>query len=183
MCSSPRLKFWHSSLSLNKDDDKNLKPIPIWKGTLCQIPLPSVDVLGRDVRGCADAVSSLLLFHSTRNGLSSMGAQDHSLQLTQKQCLLCHFASSAIPVWQGQVLWAAVGLQWPTHQTDWLCSELLHPCTVAICPSGVSCTPKSLEKHLSTFQSTSIPKHIFSLLSRYWQACHALLGQWLIATK
>lgn len=182
MCSSPRLKFWHSSLSLNRDDDKNRKPIPIWKGTLCQIPLSSVDVLGGEVHGCADADSSLLLFHNTtRNGLSSVVAQDHSLQLTQRQCLLCHFASSAIPLWQGQVPRAAGGLQWPTYQTDWLCS--LSYCTVAICPSGVSCTPKSLEKHLSTFQSTSIPKHIFSLLSRYWQACHALLGQWLIATK
>lgn len=141
VCSSPRLKFWHSSLSLNRDDDKNLKPIPIRKGTLCQIPLPSLDILGGEVHGCVDADSSLLLFHSTtRNGLRSMGAQDCSLQLTQRQCLLCHFAFSTISLWQGQVPWAAVGLQWPTHQTDWLCNvsyciPALWPSAQVVCPA------------------------------------------------
>lgn len=87
----------HSSLSLNRENDKNLKPIPIWKGTLCQTPLPSVDVLGGEVHGCVDTDSSLLFFHSTtRNSLRFMGAQDHSLQLTQRQCLLCPFSSPAL---------------------------------------------------------------------------------------
>ena len=49
------------------------------------------------------------------------------------------------------------------HQIDRPCSiQLLHACTVAICPSGLSCTPTCLETHLNTIQSTSlIPKYIF----------------------
>lgn len=106
-----------------------------------------------------------------RTTLSSWPKSNACSAILPPQTFLCGRARYC-----GQ-LWVCSG------QTDWLCSELLHPCTMAICPSGVSCTPRSLEKHLGTFQSTSIPKHIFSLLSRYWQACHALLGQWLIATK
>lgn len=184
MCSSPRLKFWHSSLSLNREDDKNLKPIPIWKGTFCQTLAPSVDVLGGDVHGYVDTDSSLLLsYSSTRNGLRFRGARDHSPAEPNAMpalsfCPLSHFSVVGA---------GTMGSCGPAvaNTPNWLSlqCELLHPCTVAISSSGASCTPESLETHLSTIQSTSIPKHIFSLFSRYWQACYALLGWWLIATK
>lgn len=157
MCSSPRLKFWHSSLSLNREDDKNLKPIPIWKGTLCQTPLPSVDVLGGGVHGSVDTDSSLLLFY-TPQGMAS-GSQEHSPAEPKAMpalsfCLLSHFSVVAMGSYGSAV---ANTPKWLSLQC-----ELLYPCTVAICSSGVSCTPKSLETHLSTIQSTSVPKHIFA---------------------
>lgn len=109
----------NSSLCLNREDDKNLKPIPIWKGTLCQTPFPSVDVLGREVHGCADIDSSLLLFYSTtRNDLKFTGAQDHSPAEPKAMpplwfCLLSHFS-------------------------------MVGPSTMGSCGSGVANTPNCL---------------------------------------
>lgn len=133
LCSSPRLKFWHGSLSLNREDNKNLKPIPVWKGCLCQIPLPSVDVLEER---CMAVWKLIVHYCSSPTALQGMasGSWEHSttLQMNQRQCLLYHFASSAISLWQGQVLWT-----WHrTHGQPGVCSSRHIPnclCSVSYC--------------------------------------------------
>lgn len=177
ICSSPLLKFWHRSLSLNKDDDKNLKPIPIWKGTLCQIPLPSVHVSRGEEHGCADPANSPLLF-SLRGGHGEPcflqhhqeGPQDHEALsfcsvILLPQPFLCGRARySGFDTGNVSNRGSAAA---DAHGIDCPCRiQLLHACTAAICPSGLSCTPKGLETCLSTIQRTSlIPKHIFLCLA------------------
>ena len=153
ICSSPLLKFWLCSLSLNKDD-KSLKPVPIWKGTLCLIPLPSVRVPRVEERGWAGTATSPLLFSpcvrqawrgpiscsTSGSGLGFVGPQEllpatASAMPALSFCLLCRFTvagTGTVGLMEG--VWAAAGPQQPMH-TGMTAPAACSYCTPALWPS------------------------------------------------
>lgn len=112
VCSSLLLKFWHDSLSLNKDDNKNLKPsYSHLKRDL--VPDPTalcVCVKRREAQLCRYCqLSNALLpmrqawrtpFPTPPTEMAS-GSWEHrsTHQPYQMQRLLSHFASSALSLW------------------------------------------------------------------------------------
>lgn len=146
ICSSALLKFWHCSLSLNKAQDKNIKPIPIWKGT-------------------SSSASRSTSGNST-GALASRPKCNQCLSVV----LLCHSASSDISLWQGQVRWAwRRECEKPWVHSSW-CTlnwpSLQHIVTARLPCGGLpewSVLCSSVFKNLpATIQITfKIPKHIF----------------------
>lgn len=159
-CSSPLLKFWHCSLCLNKEDDKNLKPVPIWKGTLCQIPLPlsawvkrqrsiAVQTLPAHCWSspCAVGMESPVSYSTTGNSLRFVGAQKHSPAIPNAMpalsfCLLsCFSVAEPGTVGLTQGMWATVRLQELMHTESTFpaacshCMPALWPSAEVVCPA------------------------------------------------
>lgn len=150
VCSSPLPKFWHHSLSLNKDDDKNLKPsYSHLKRDL--VPDPTAlcaCVKRREARLCTLPAQSCSSPHAAgmespisyinRNSLRFVGVQQHSPAIPnavpdQSFCLLSHFSVAGLGiVGLTQRMCTTVGLQEPMH-TDWIDRPALWPSAQVVC--------------------------------------------------